>query len=293
MNSGPVPVVLSCPHGGLAIPPEVSELLAIDETAIYNECDLWVEQLYDFAPNGAIPLAKVTMPIARVLVDANRSPLELSNPDGPVKTITSYGNGIYRDPLRSEIKEALLDRYWRAYHSDLDHAIERFGAEAKLLLDCHNMAQQGPSAYADPDVARPYICLADLGDERGERRSELEEVSCPGWLLRQAADIAERLFSDLDLLEPMPGVSPNIVGLNRPYPGGYILRQAAAGKRFSGSEAVAEQRPKLPAMMVEVNRGLYIGNQTRETPVQPPNLPRIALIQTRIYEWVTQVLALL
>ena len=63
MISDSMPVILSCPHGGLDIPPEVRNLLAIDDTVIYNECDLWVDQLFDFTRFGATPLEKVTMSV--------------------------------------------------------------------------------------------------------------------------------------------------------------------------------------------------------------------------------------
>jgi hypothetical protein len=37
--------------------------------------------------------------------------------------------------------------------------------------------------------------------------------------------------------------------------------------------------------MVEVNRGLYVGNQTAQTPIAPPNQDRIAAIRRRLYRW--------
>src|SRR5436853_7471568 len=109
MTVNPLPLILSIPHGGLAVPAEVVDKLAIDETAIYNECDLWADQLYDFQQADLAPLtppgyttgvlAHVAMPIARVLVDANRDPTALKQPDGPIKTQTSYGQPIYKAPL--------------------------------------------------------------------------------------------------------------------------------------------------------------------------------------------------
>lgn len=75
----PLPIVQSIPHGGLQTPPEVADRLAIDEVTIYNECDLWADQIFDFdhpdladlRPAGlaASTLGAVRMPVARVLID--------------------------------------------------------------------------------------------------------------------------------------------------------------------------------------------------------------------------------
>ena len=155
------------------------------------------------------------------------------------------------------------------------------------------MAQQGPSAYSDSGAARPLICLANLGDERGEHCAGQEETSCPGWLIRQSAELAEELFSDLVLLEPVQEMPPRIVAINQPFAGGYILQQASTGRLYDGSATAEREKPPLPAMMVEVNRGLFVGNQTTMTEIQPANLPRIALIQERLYSWLGEVMALL
>ena len=44
----PLPIIQSIPHGGLDIPVELCGRLAVSETTLYNECDLWVDQLFDF-----------------------------------------------------------------------------------------------------------------------------------------------------------------------------------------------------------------------------------------------------
>lgn len=47
-SNGQLPVILNRPHGGLAIPSEVESRLAITNVALYNDCDLCVDQLFDF-----------------------------------------------------------------------------------------------------------------------------------------------------------------------------------------------------------------------------------------------------
>ncbi|MCL4862092.1 MAG: hypothetical protein KJZ93_21940 [Caldilineaceae bacterium] len=45
--------------------------------------------------------------------------------------------------------------------------------------------------------------------------------------------------------------------------------------------------------MVEVNRGLFVGDQQAHTPIRPPNLARIAEIRQRLYRWATAVVGML
>jgi hypothetical protein len=45
-------------------------------------------------------------------------------------------------------------------------------------------------------------------------------------------------------------------------------------------------------MMIEINRGLFVGNQTNTTPIQPPNEERINAIRERLRIWVKEVVAL-
>lgn len=294
MTNHPLPIILSLPHGGLDTPPELAANLAINATTIYNECDLWVDQLYDFAhadlvdlrPAGyaAGTIASISLPIPRVLIDANRDPDTLEDPDGPVKTQTSYGQPIYKQAIAKPTQQQLLQTYWQPYHDKLEAALHKHAGQANLFLDCHNMAQHSPAAYDFPGAARPFICLANLGDQQGEPLPQVGWTTCSADLLREAGCVAEALFADLTLLEPVAGEQVPVVALNWPFAGGYII------ERYSQATPT---RPRLPTMMIEVNRGLFVGDQRTDTPIQPPNVERIAQIRRRLYQWTTQVVKLL
>jgi len=289
----PLPIILSLPHGGLVAPDAVQGQLAITATTIYNECDLWVDQLFDFAQadlgapgystQGRGVLAQVSLPIARVLIDANRAPEDLANPDGPVKIQTSYGQPIYQSTLTTAQQIELRTRYWEPFHTELTSAVQQHARTAKLFLDGHNMAQLGPSAYGDPGQPRPLVCLANFGDAQGELRSSLGWTSCDPALLRRAGELAADLFADLTLLEPA-GAPPPVVALNHPFHGGYIL------ERYTRP---TPGHPTLPGIMIEINRGLFVGNQRTDTPIQPPNQERITLIRQRLYAWALRLVTLM
>jgi N-formylglutamate amidohydrolase len=298
MSQAPLPIIQSIPHSGLATPPEVADRLALKPAAIYNECDLWADQLYDFAhadldavtPDSATGargvLDVIITPIARALVDVNRLPDDLDNPDGPIKSQTSYGEQVYISPLSQVEKTTLLDRYWRSYHSRLEESLRRHADDVLLLLDCHNMAQHGPPTYAFAGAPRPLICLANLGDAQGEPTAPGARVTCPGWLLRAAGGIAAELFSDLTLLQPTEGEIAPVVALNWPFVGGILIDRYTRDLRGD----LPAPLPQAPcAMMVEVNRGLFVGDQRVDTPIAPANLERIALIRQRLHRWIVQV----
>lgn len=287
MRRHTLPVILSIPHGGFGVPDELAGRLAVTDTDIYNECDLWIEELFDFSACGPSTgrasevLAKVTTPIARALVDVNRPSAELDNPDGPVKSQTSYGRTTCASPLELDVKQQLVQKYWQPYHAALERALAEHGREAKLFLDCHNMAQTGPTTYGDPGAKRPLICLANLGAADGSAQSPKRPISCDPAFIRRAADIAEGVFAGIALLEPQPGPQPPLVAINRPYPGGYILIEYARQR---------EERELPPGLMVEFNRGLFVGDQNAQTSVAPPNLKTIETLRQRIHEWLVRVL---
>lgn len=296
-----LPFIQSIPHGGLDTPPEVHDLLALDEVDIYNECDLWAEQLFDFTHSDLAAtqatLATITFPIARAIIDVNRPPDPLDDPDGAIKSQSSYQNPTYYLPLSAPQREQLLDHYWTHYHTRLQDAIRTHADMTLLLLDCHNMAQRGPSGYAHAGAARPFVCIANFGNEQGESRLDqqggLQPVSAPPWLARAAAEIAGRLFADMDLLEP-DGPRPATVALNYPFAGGYIARRYALATNPYAADDDADTAPRAPhALMVEVNRGLFVGNQTARTLITPPNQPCIAAVRQRLFHWAQEVAALL
>jgi N-formylglutamate amidohydrolase len=288
MPSRTLPIVQSIPHGGLQAPELLRELLALDETALYNECDLWVDQIYDFSAGDAPTLASVTTPIARGIIDVNRPPHDLGDPDGPIKAQSSYGVPTWRRPLEPHEKALLLEAHWAPYHAQMEQVLAQHAGSVRLFLDGHSMAQTGPTTYAFAGEPRPLVCLANLGDRDGERLAGGEPTSCPGALLREAGRLAERHFADLALLEP-EGDAPPTVALNWPFPGGYLSRRYTAGCIDAGETA----HPAPLGIMIEVNRGLYVGNQRADTPPAPPNQERILELRRRLHAWSQELTLLL
>jgi N-formylglutamate amidohydrolase len=186
-----LPLVLSVPHAGTRVPPEVADLCILSEAQIIADGDEGAREIYDFASEVA---RYVTTDIGRALVDMNRAPEDF-RADGVVKIHTCWNEPVYREFPSAPVIQALLDRYHAPYHADLDQE----APGALLGVDCHTMAAVAPPVGPDPGSERPPICLSN---DRG---------TCPQATFGVLAGCFERAFS-------VP------VSRNEPFAGGYIIR---------------------------------------------------------------------
>ena len=190
-----LPLLISVPHAGIRIPPEVEGLCILNEEEIVRDGDEGADRIY--YPLKERVTAFVTTDIARAIVDINRAEGDRSK-DGVVKTHTCWDVPVYEKELESEMVRTLIEKYHRPYHKELT----RFAEDVILGVDCHTMAAQGPPIGPDSGVIRPHLCLSDYGG------------TCPReWTLSLAA-----------CLEQAFGTK---VSINDPFRGGYIIRSHA------------------------------------------------------------------
>jgi N-formylglutamate deformylase len=139
LHRGDRPLLISLPHDGEALPPEVAVRLTADAQRL-PDTDWHVGRLYDFARELG---ASILRPhYSRYLVDLNRPPDDLSlypgqNSTGLCPTIQFDGTPLYLDgeaPAPDEIAER-VQRYWRPYHEALRAEIDRLrAAHGRVLL---------------------------------------------------------------------------------------------------------------------------------------------------------------
>jgi formiminoglutamase len=93
----PLPVLISIPHGGLAIPDRLKSQFLPDSRSVLRDADTWARELYSL--HGEVA-AIINTDIARLVLDMNRSPQDRppGNPDGVVKTVTVVGERVWRNP---------------------------------------------------------------------------------------------------------------------------------------------------------------------------------------------------
>lgn len=191
-----LPIIVSVPHAGLEVPPEVAEQSILTPAEIAADGDVGAAEIYAISEHAQ---HFVTASIARAFVDLNRAEDDI-RADGVVKTHTCWNEPVYREPLAADLVETLLERYHRPYHRRLT---ELAAGDAILGVDCHTMAEDGPPVGPDPGQRRPMVCLGD-GDG-----------ACPPHWARLLADGFEQFF-------------PGDVTINRPFRGGYITRKHGA-----------------------------------------------------------------
>lgn len=192
-----LPLVVSVPHAGLLVPPEVSLQYALTPEQTAADSDGGAAEIYSIETEVE---AFVTTDVARAVVDLNRSRQDRSA-DGVVKTHTCWNVGVYRRPLDDTAVDDLLDRYHAPYHERLTE----LGLSRKwsLGVDCHTMAATGPPVGPDPGRERPWVCVSN-GDG-----------TCPQeWIDALHACLREQIDGP--------------IMINDPFRGGYITRSHAA-----------------------------------------------------------------
>ena len=191
----PLPFLISLPHAGTEVPPEVEPLNLLTPGQIAADGDGGADSIYIRLRDHVRHF--VFAGIARAYVDLNRGEEDIRM-DGVVKTHTCWGEPIYSSPVSRELVGILIQKYHRPYHRRLEALA---GQGVILGIDCHTMAETGPPLGPDTGETRPHVCL---GDAHG--------TSCPSPWTRILAKCLEGYFQ-------------GDVRINRPFAGGWITRR--------------------------------------------------------------------
>ena len=150
-----LPIIVSVPHAGLRVPPEVAPACRLNPAQIAEDGDEHAAAIYDIAAEAR---HFVTTDIARAVVDLNRAEDD-RRPDGVVKTHTCFNVPVWREPLGADVVEGLL--------APAPPAVSRAaprgspGRARTWGVDCHTMMSRraadwtgGTGAGAAPRVSR-------------------------------------------------------------------------------------------------------------------------------------------
>ncbi len=228
-----LPLLISIPHGGTQIPPEVKDRVNLTPRDIFLDGDAFTREIFNFRTRVVF---LVETSIARAIVDVNRAPYDRppSNPDGVVKTITTqkipvYKEGMYPDNL---LIEELLKKYYHNYHTKVDEILAR--GKIKLALDCHSMLEFTPIISPNAGLIRPLICLSNRGDASGNPTEARGPITCPPRWIRTLAGEFKKEFGN-----------EGEVVINNPFFGGY-------------NSQLHFKNLGVPWIQVELNRKLYL-----------------------------------
>ncbi|HSZ11774.1 MAG TPA: N-formylglutamate deformylase [Rhizomicrobium sp.] len=234
---GAEPLIVSIPHAGVEIPPDVEENL-VSLWLARQDADWWVDRLYDFADE--LGATVIRTPVSRTVIDVNRDPSGKSLYPGQATTelcptTTFDGELLYRDgraPDPSEIarrRELWFEPYHRAIGEEIARLRNRHASV--VLFDAHSIRPRVPRLF---DGVLPDL---NFGTNSG--------VSCAPALTESLETIADR--SDYSRVT------------NGRFKGGYITRHH--GRPDKGVHAI----------QLELSTRTYLGEQPAK--LAPDNWP--------------------
>jgi formiminoglutamase len=153
VTEGDAPLILSLPHTGTDIPPEI-EARFVSPWLARKDADWWVEKLYDFATDLGATVVRTA--ISRSVIDVNRDPSGASLYPGQATTelcpTTSFdGEPLYRDGQAPDAAEiaARRGRFFDLYHGALTGEIARLRQrhERVVLYEAHSIRSLVPRLF--------------------------------------------------------------------------------------------------------------------------------------------------
>ena len=208
LTRGEAPILVSFPHSGTFVPPEIAARLT-NIAATVPDTDWHVPRLYDFLDK--LRASRLEATHSRYVVDLNRPPNDDVLYPGQKKTglvpvDTFAGEALYMPGQAPSPEEIIARRtYWQPYHDALAAELARLKAihGTVILWDAHSIASEVPSLFEGrlPDL--------NLGTFEGK--------SCD-------ADIAARVFE-------VAKHAPFSAVLNGRFKGGYITRHYGSPKK--------------------------------------------------------------
>lgn len=181
VHRGDAPLIVSIPHAGTEIPPEIEQRL-VSPWLARADADWYVSYLYSFAQDLGATI--VSTSISRSVIDVNRDPSGRSLYPGQATTglcptTTFDGVKLYkaREPDADEIGERRV-LYFDPYHAALEGEIARLrAAHPKLVLyDAHSIRSRVPRLF---DGALPTFNIGtNNGASCDARLTAMVEAMC-------------------------------------------------------------------------------------------------------------------
>jgi N-formylglutamate amidohydrolase len=222
---------LHVPHDSTDIPEAVRGQFVLDVAHLEREIRAMTDHhTYSLFGADTLPAYAVRASVSRLVVDVERFEDDAAEPMahrgmGVIYSLGSQGQRLRRD-LAPQEREALLARYYRPHHALLDEAVtQALDVHGRcLVLDCHSFPSTALSyeyaGLSTPPRARPDICIGTDGfhTPAALERAFVAAFSGAGWS----------------------------VAVNDPFAGALVPASRL------------QRDPRVTAVMVEVNRKLYL-----------------------------------
>ncbi len=185
-TAGKLPLLVSIPHAGTALTPEVEAGLS-DAARPLPDTDWHIPKLYDFI--HALGASVLVGNYSRMVIDLNRpaddKPLYATATTGLYPETLFDGTPAFlpgQAPGENQ-RQAALENIWQPYHQQLQKELQRLKAEHgyALLFDAHSIASHIPRLFEGklPDL--------NLGTNGGRSCDELIEEHLVACMANQKA----------------------------------------------------------------------------------------------------------
>jgi N-formylglutamate deformylase len=152
-HRGDLPLIVSFPHTGTEIPPDIEQRL-VSPWFARKDTDWWVDRLYDMARELGASAVRTSW--SRTVIDVNRDPAGGSLYPGQATTalcpLTTFdGEPLYspgREPDAAEITSRRAS-FFEPYHKSLTEEISRLCAQhgCVVLYDAHSIRSRVPRLF--------------------------------------------------------------------------------------------------------------------------------------------------
>ena len=226
-------VILHIPHSSRNIPPEERAQLAPDDRTLVLELLRMTDALTDelFAPTS-FEAARVIFPISRLACDVERFPDDADEPMALKGMGVVYAKTTDGQPLREHLTLAertrVMEAWYTPHHQKLTRTVDDVIADGKscIIVDCHSFSSRPLPHEPDQEPIRPDICIGtDDWHTPARLRNELIAAASAG------------------------GFS---VRVDRPFSGALVPAKHH------------RREPRVKAAMIEINRQLYMNEETGE-----------------------------
>ena len=153
VRRGDAPLLVSFPHTGTDLPPEIEPRL-VSPWLARKDADWWIDRLYDFAADLGATTVRTT--VSRTAIDVNRDPSGVSLYPGQATTelcptTTFDGEPLYRETpglMEGEVAERRA-RWFDPYHAALDDEVARLKSlhGSVVVYDCHSIRSVIPRLF--------------------------------------------------------------------------------------------------------------------------------------------------
>lgn len=153
ITRGTAPLIVSMPHTGTALPPEIAPKF-VSPWLARRDADWWIHRLYDFAADLGATTIRTTL--SRSVIDVNRDPSGKSlypgqTTTGLCPTETFDGDALYKDGTAPDETEIARRRiaYFQPYHDALAAEIARLRQTHPhiVLYEAHSIRSVVPRLF--------------------------------------------------------------------------------------------------------------------------------------------------